>query len=145
MAIGNTNFGNDQGTGTVGADGFLGPIGSPDAPSPVYASFVSGSVADGLTAAGTNRGTALALTAAINVVSTAAASTGVVLPDAPIGATVSVFNNGANAIKVYAQGSQTVDGTAGATGATLTKALRCNYTRTTATKWLSAQLGAVSA
>jgi hypothetical protein len=26
MASGNTNFGNSAGTGTVGADGFLGPL-----------------------------------------------------------------------------------------------------------------------
>lgn len=104
--------------------------------------------ANGLTATGTNQATALPLTKAVNVIATAAASTGVVLPSAAsigIGGYVVVFNNGANPIKVYGAGSDTIDGTAGATGKTLTNALRCEFYVTAAGTWLSAQLGAVSA
>jgi len=59
------------------------------------------SVATGLTAAGTNQATALALTADINFVSTVAANTGVVIPGAAAGKTVIVINRGANALLVY--------------------------------------------
>lgn len=105
------------------------------------------SVATGLTAAGTTRADALALTKEINVIGTAAASTGVVLPASAtvgIGGKVTIFNNGANAIKVYGAGSDTIDGTAGSTGVTLTNALRCEYIVVAAGTFISAQLGAVS-
>jgi hypothetical protein len=106
------------------------------------------SVATGLTAAGTTQANALALTKDINVISTAAASTGVVLPSAAtvgIGGYVVIFHDGANAIKVYGAGSDTIDGVAGATGVTLTNAKRCEYFVTAAGAWKSAQLGVVSA
>lgn len=109
---------------------------------------VQASVAAGLTAAGTTRATALALTKEINVISAAAASTGVVLPPASmvgIGGRVVVVNGGANAITVYAAGSDTIDGTTGSTGVTLTNAKRCEYFVTEAGKFISAQLGAASA
>ncbi len=110
------------------------------------------SAADALTAAGTTRATALALAAQINHITTAAASTGVVLPlgsAVGVGAPIIVFNSGASAIKVYASGTDTIDGTAGATGVTLTNALRAAYFPVSVsggvTTWISAQLGAVSA
>ncbi len=109
---------------------------------------IQSSIAVGLTAAGTTQANALVLTKAINVVATAAASTGVLLPDdilVGIGGTVEIFNDGANAIKVYGTGSDTIDGTAGATGVTLTNAKRCAYTVVSAGAWKSAQLGVVSA
>lgn len=106
------------------------------------------SVASGLTSSGTTRADALALTKDINVIGTAAASTGVVLPPSAtvgVGGKVSVFNSGANAIKVYAAGSDTIDGTTGATGVTLTNAKRCDYIVDAAGAFISAQLGATSA
>lgn len=109
---------------------------------------VQASVASGLTAAGTTRATALVLAKEINVIGTAAASTGVVLPSAAtvgVGGRVVVFNAGANSITVYAAGSDTIDGTAGSTGVTLTNAKRCEYIVTEAGKFISAQLGATSA
>ena len=105
------------------------------------------STANALTAAGTNQATALPLTKAINVIATAAASTGVVLPSVAtvgIGGYVVIFNRGASPIKVYGAGSDTIDGVAGATGVTLTNALRCEYYATAAGTWLSAQLGVAS-
>lgn len=109
--------------------------------------YVVGSAATGLTAVGTNRATALQLAAQINNVTGGATGTGVVLPDlsgAP-GADVIVFNENSSAIKVYATGSQTIDGTAGSTGVTLTNAKRCIYFMISATAWISAQLGVASA
>lgn len=105
------------------------------------------SVATGLTAAGTNQATALVLSKDVNVIGTAAASTGAVLPSVAtvgVGASVEVFNDGANAIKVYGAGSDTIDGTAGATGVTLTNASRCRYLATASGAWKSSLLGAVS-
>lgn len=110
--------------------------------------FFQSGTATGLTAAGTTRANALALTKAINVITTAAASTGAVLPSAAtvgVGGSVIVFNDGASAIKVYAAGSDTIDTVAGATGVTLSNAKRCEYWVTAALTWESAQLGVVSA
>lgn len=108
------------------------------------------STASGLTAAGTTQANGFVLTKVINVITTAAASTGVVLPSAAtvgIGGVVIIFNAGASAIKVYgaAGTSDTIDGVAAATGVTLTNALRCEYYVTAAGVWRSAQLGVVSA
>lgn len=109
--------------------------------------FIQRSVATGLTATGTNQATGLALTKALNVVSTAAASTGVVLPSAAtvgVGGEVLVYNDGASTIKVYGAGTDTIDGTAGATGVSLTNANRCRYIVTASGAWKSDKLGVVS-
>lgn len=111
------------------------------------AGFLQGSAATTLTAVGNNRGTALALTKQFNNVTTAAASTGVVLPASAtvgVGGRVIVYNNGANLIQVYAAGSDTIDGTAGSTGVALTNALRCEYLVIASGAFLSAKLGATS-
>lgn len=103
--------------------------------------------ASGLTAVGTTRANALALTSAVNVIGTAAASTGVVLPSAAtvgIGGVVRIYNDGANPIKVYSAGSDTIDGVAGTTGVTLTNALRCDFQVTAALTFKSAKLGTTS-
>jgi len=122
----------DTGTGT-----FTGSV--------VVSGYVDYSVGNALTAAGTTRADALQLAKQVNRVTTAAASTGVVLPVGVVGMRITVFNAGANPIKVYASASETVDGTAGSTGVTLTNALRCDYFFVAANTWVSAQLGAVSA
>ena len=73
--------------------------------------LVAQSTANTLTAVGTTLGTALALTAAYNVVTSAAASTGVALPNV-VGAQIWIFNNqGSNAINVYPP-TGTLNGTA---------------------------------
>lgn len=113
--------------------------------SVVVAGYVDYSVGNALTAVGTTRANALQLAKQVNRVTTAAASTGVVLPVGVVGMRITVFNAGANPIKVYASASETVDGTAGSTGVTLTNALRCDYFFVAANTWVSAQLGAVSA
>jgi len=92
-----------------------------------------------LTAAGTTVADALTLTSFVNLVGTAAASTGVRLPiECPIGQTVYVSNNGANAVRVYAQSLQTINTSiAGATGVSVatTQALQC--VRQSATNWIA--------
>jgi hypothetical protein len=62
---------------------------------------VMGSVANSLTAAGSSNSDALQLGAAINRVTTTAASTGVKLPLPNPGESVMVVNSGANALLVY--------------------------------------------
>lgn len=92
-----------------------------------------------LTATGTTITDALALTSFVNLVGTAAASTGVKLPtDCPIGQVVCIANNGVNSIKVYAQSSQTFNTTiVGATGTTVSalQALQC--IRQSSTNWIT--------
>lgn len=107
--------------------------------------YVLRSVGNALTAAGTNRATALQLAKEVNNVTTAAASTGVSLPVGVIGMRITIFNGGASTLQVYAAGSETIDGVAGATGVPLTNAKRADFFFTAALTWISAQLGVVSA
>ena len=106
------------------------------------AGFNGQSLAAGLTAVGTDRASALALTKGTNIVATAASSAvGVVLPSAAtvgVGNWVDVYNDGpSNAFHVYAAGSDTIDGTAGATGKNLTNAFWCRYLVTAALTFVS--------
>ena len=107
--------------------------------------YALSSVDNALTAVGTNRADALQLAKQVNRVTTAASGTGVILPVGVIGMVITVYNDGANAINVYASASETVDTVAGVTGVTLTNALRCQYTFVAANTWISAQLGVISA
>ncbi len=90
-----------------------------------------------LTATGTTIADALALTSFVNLVGTAAASTGVKLPDAPVGTMVVVQNNGANALNVFPHGATgTLNG--GTAGAAVTCAAAAGNLciRRSATDWL---------
>ena len=58
-------------------------------------------VATGISAAGTTQGTATALTAGTNYVSTVASGAGVVLLGLTAGSAQTVYNAGANTLKVY--------------------------------------------
>ncbi len=107
--------------------------------------YVLPSVGNALTAAGNNRATALQLAKEINNITTAAASTGVILPVGVIGMRITIFNAGASATQVYASASETIDTIAGATGVPLTNAKRCDFFFVAANTWISAQLGVVSA
>lgn len=69
--------------------------------SPFLAQAVLGDVANNLTAAGSTQGTALKLSAANNIITTTAASTGVQLPAMNTGDCVEVANLGANSLSVY--------------------------------------------
>lgn len=95
------------------------------------------SVSTGLTATGTTISDALALVSLVNVVSTAALSTGVKLPDASVGSSVFVQNNGANPINVFPHSSSgTLNG--GSAGAAVTCAAAAGNicTRLSSTDWL---------
>jgi len=106
------------------------------------AGFFQEGYATGLTAVGTNRATALALTEQVNRVTVAAsANTGVLLPSAAlvgVGGYVDVINDGpSNSFHVYSAGSDTIDGVAGATGVVLTNAFMCRYVVNTAGAFVS--------
>lgn len=96
------------------------------------------SVSTGLTAAGTVIGDALVLVSLVNVVGTTASGTGVQLPSAtPIGQSVIVQNNGANALNVWPHSeSGTLNG--GSAGAAVTCAAAAGNvcTRLSSTDWL---------
>jgi len=62
---------------------------------------VCGDIQYNVTAAGSTQGTATLVTGSHVIVTTAAASTGVILPQAEPGAEVTVKNLGANALNVY--------------------------------------------
>ena len=68
--------------------------------------------AQGLTSTGATQGSALALTADINVVTTVAALSGVALPNFGAGAEVLVVNAGSNALLVYPFSGGTISGSA---------------------------------
>ena len=70
------------------------------------------SLATTLTAAGANQGAALALTNDINIVTTTASGTGVVLPTPTVGRVVVVINRGANPLNVYPAVGHSINGTA---------------------------------
>lgn len=106
--------------------------------------YIVHSVGNTLTATGTTRTDALQLAKGYNNVTTATSGTGVILPTGVAGMRITIFNNGASAIKVYGSGSDTIDGVAAATGVTLTNALRCEYFCVAAATWISAKLGATS-
>lgn len=70
--------------------------------APLMAQMINGTVSDGLTATGSNQATALQLSSDVNVITTVAASTGVLLAAIPApGDEVIVVNLGANALNVY--------------------------------------------
>lgn len=65
-----------------------------------------------ITAAGTNQSTATAITDTINSTSTVAAGTGVRLPPAVVGYSITISNHGANTLLVYPATGETVEGLA---------------------------------
>lgn len=114
----------------------------------VNGTFVRESVTNGITATGSNLATAVTLTSAINFLAAATTGTGVVLPpiaSVGVGGSVELFNGGAGTVSVYGMGGNTIDTIAGTTGVLLSNAKRCEYIASTASSYVSAQLGVVSA
>lgn len=91
-----------------------------------------------LTASGTTITDALTLTSFVNLVGTAALNSGVRLPiTCPVGQCVYIANNGANAVRVYAQSSQTINTSiAGATGVSVATTQGVQCIRQSATNWI---------
>lgn len=98
-------------------------------------SFQTFSCKDALTATGTNQGTALPVTTMMNRFTTTAASTGCILPAAVAGMNITIINAGANPLQVYGNGSDTINGTAGAIGVALATGKTAEYFTTVAGAW----------
>lgn len=74
----------------------------------------SGNVTFGInasvSAAGSTQGTATALTKTYNIISTASANQGIILPSAAAGLVINIYNVSGNTIKVYPASTETIDG-----------------------------------
>ena len=86
--------------------------------APLSTEVICGDAANNLTATGSTAADSLQLSAVLNNVATTAASTGVKLPPAEMGAMVVVFNSGASTLTVYPATGTTTDGTSSASIAT---------------------------
>lgn len=94
----------------------------------------------GVTATGTAIGDAKQLTGEYNTLGTVAASTGVLLPNLPIGSIAFVKNGGANTVNVFpptSSGTITSGTTTGSAGAAQTVATTktAMFTRVSSTDW----------
>lgn len=87
--------------------------------SAVASLAINGDTATALTAAGSTQATALSLPATNNFVSTAAASTGVILPPGNAGDMLFVYNGGANSLTVYPPVGGTINNLSANTGLAL--------------------------
>lgn len=97
--------------------------------------FVSGSAA--VSAAGSTQGTATALTADYNVVTTVAASSGVVLPSSAIGRQITVINRGANPLALYPNSSAAIDGAAANAAITVPVNAAITVASSSTTQWFT--------
>ena len=105
------------------------------------ATAILGHIATGLTAAGNSQATALALDSSVNVIGTAAASTGVVLPACEAGDVIEVYNQGANALAVYPPGSETINALSASAAFSVGAGKAARFRKVSDTAWMS-QLGA---
>jgi len=130
-----------NGTTTVAINGTVG------ATTPNTGAFTSltssantrRSTDSGVTAhAGGGRANAYAITKDITEVATVgSAADSVVLPASVAGMEMIVINDGANSMQVFANGTDTIDGTAGATGVAQAAAAKVQYTCYASGLWVS--------
>lgn len=111
--------------------------------SPTWTLVEGLSAADSLTArAGGGQGSALALTANFNRVTTVAtAADSVALPASSAGNEVIVINSGANPMQVFGAGTDTIDGVATATGVSQMQNSAVLYIAVAAGAWFTVGLG----
>ena len=76
----------------------------------ITAPSITFSTSASVSAAGTNQGTATALTSDVNDITTVGSGSGVVLPSATAGRRIVVINKGANALNIYPASSAYIDG-----------------------------------
>lgn len=90
-----------------------------------------------VSAAGTTQGTGTALTSDYNIVTTVAASAGVVLPTATIGRRIIVVNKGLNALSVYPASGATIDALSANAAISIPVAGWMEFNASTTTQWYS--------
>lgn len=98
------------------------------------ATGIHGGVQSAVSAAGTSQSDATELTASINVVTTAAAGSGVQLPAMDVGDTVSILNLGSGAIWVYPASSERINNLATNIGFVLPQYTACMIQKFTTTR-----------
>ena len=86
------------------------------------ASQIGSTAATGLVATGTTKADALTLAASVNVFATVSSSKGALLPPAGGAPMVAIFNGGANALSVYANGSDVINANSAAAAFSVTNA-----------------------
>lgn len=109
---------------------------------PQYAASTAGTtVATGLVAAGTTQATALVLVAGWNEIDTVAVNTGVMIPALGAGLASTVFNEGANSLKVYPPVGGQIDALGVNVPYPLAASKMQSLFQLTATQWRTTQLG----
>lgn len=102
--------------------------------------IIANSVGKGLTAAGTTLATALALVAQDSFVTTVASGSGVALPNAPVGARISITNRGANTLNIWPfSATDQIEATTAGTAATLATGSTAVFERDVALHWYRVQ------
>jgi len=112
-------------------------LGATDTATP-YAQFFGKQrryATSALVATGSTQADALVLTRDFNRIVTTAAGSGVKFLPSVVGMEYRVSNGGVNPLKVYADGADTINGTAGATGVTLAAGAKAIYWCNVATAW----------
>jgi hypothetical protein len=106
-----------------------------------FASNLLRSLQTTISAAGTNQGTATALTKDSNIVTTVASGTGVILPTAAAGMTVFIKNAGANALAVYPASGGAIDALAANAAYSIPVGETRSYTASSTTQWFTHSSG----
>lgn len=101
------------------------------------AKAINGDVNAAISAAGTTQATATALTAGINVITTAGASSGVRISNSEIADQYEIINLGANAVTVYPPTSGQINAIAANGGFTLATNTAVKVRKFTATRWMA--------
>jgi len=105
--------------------------------SPGGAKAINGQINSAVSAAGTAIGDATDLASSINVVTTAAASSGVQLQSAEIGDEVEILNLGANAVTVYPDGTANqINNLTAGSGFLLATNTAVRLRKFTSTRWI---------
>jgi len=100
-----------------------------------FSEFLSGSVAEGLTATGNTQNTAYAIAAQYAVFTTVAATTGAVLPIEPLATTFTVLNRGANPLTLYPPLNGQIEALSVNEGTTIYPGGSVRITQTSADLW----------
>ena len=89
-----------------------------------------------VTAAGTNQGTATAITSTVSFITSAAAGTGVILPTPDIGTKATIVNHGANPINIYPAVGHTIDNGAANAPLLLPQGCAVDLIGSSSTNWI---------
>jgi hypothetical protein len=100
------------------------------------AKAINGSVAIGLTAAGTSQSDALALDAAFNLLATVGSGAGARLPSVEVSDSVEIYNSGANALTIYPDSGSQINSLSTNGGVQLATNTAIKFRRVTSTRWI---------